>query len=242
MQAVREGAITTIVAMACAGLLGITAVAAQGEISGPKGARPAQVVPLSPDALYDGWRASQILGDRVVSRQGDTTGIVRNIELGESGRIQALVVETVRSPDVPEFVYRVPWGKVRKDEFPDKVVAMRPPGSFKGFELSPPDRSEENPPKDFPVSRVIGDYARLETGLAYGHVSDVVFNSEGRMIAVLVVRDHALGGGTFAFGFPGRIGHWKPAWSYYGLPYVTTKQAEAAAIRVDPKLFRRDGA
>jgi hypothetical protein len=77
----------------------------------------------------------------------------------------------------------------------------------------------------------------LQTGLAFGYVSDIIFSPDANMLAVLVLRDATAGRGLYAFGFPGTTGRWDPSAGYYGLPYVTTDQANAAAIRVDPKRF-----
>jgi hypothetical protein len=98
------------------------------------------------------------------------------------------------------------------------------------------DRSTKQP-DEFRITQVIGDYARLQAGQAYGYVGDAVFSPSGALLAVLIVRDATAGGGTFAFGFPGSIGAWNPRVGYYGLPYVTAEQAGLAALRVDAGRF-----
>jgi hypothetical protein len=200
-----------------------------------------QVVPLSADALYRGWRSSRILGADVVSKTGDEFAIVRNILVGHNGQIEALIVEHSASSMGPEFVHRIPWNRIELGMLPGKVVADISP---RGGQQYPLFAGKERP-NEFPVSEVVGDYARLQAGFAYGYVSDVVFDGSGRLQAVLVTRDAAAGGGTFAFGFPDTTGRWNPAVGYYGLPYKTVEQASAAAIRVDPVRFggeaRRSG-
>ena len=58
------------------------------------------------------------------------------------------------------------------------------------------------------------------------------------MTAVLVSRDTAGGGGTYAFPFRGTTGRWDPGASYYGLPFVTEGQAREAGLRIDPSRFK----
>jgi hypothetical protein len=145
-----------------------------------------------------------------------------------------LIVEASSSQSQAEFVFRVPWQNVGINEIPEKVVADLGTKSPRAELFSSKDNT---PPNEFSVTQVIGDYARLQTGFAYGYVNDVVFSDEGRMMAILVIRDSPSGGGTYAFGFPRSIGSWNPSAGYYGLPYVTTEQANAAAIRVDLEHF-----
>jgi hypothetical protein len=193
-----------------------------------------QVVPLTAEDIYRGWRATHVLGKPVRTKAGESFGIVRNILMGSDGRIVALIVEGPSSASQPEFVYRIPWDRFQTQAIPTQVVADAPPSSQSQFGLfSAEERSRAG---EFAVTTVIGDYARLQAGQAYGYVNDVVF-LDGRMTAVLVTRDPVAGGGTYAFGFPGTTGRWSPASGYYGLPYVTGQQANGAAVKVDLKRF-----
>lgn len=229
----------TTLLMACAVCAGIsfvgTSFAQQPVTRGPVSG--SQVVPLDAASLYQGWRASQILGDRVVNKINEELGTVRNILVGADGEIEALIVQNAGSPSFPEFVYRIPWRRVEANQIPNKVIADISPGAQKEYGVSLGDDGSTALPAEFAVTKVFGDYARLQQGFAYGFVSEVVF-SEGRMLAVLVIRDALAGGGIYAFGFPDETTvRWSPTLGYYGLPYVTVEKANAAAIRVDPKRF-----
>lgn len=61
---------------------------------------------------------------------------------------------------------------------------------------------------------VVGDYVRLQTGRGYGYVSDVVFGSDGVMSFIIVTRSEDVGGGKFAFPYPGQTGRWDARLSY----------------------------
>ncbi|WP_291862308.1 PRC-barrel domain-containing protein [Bradyrhizobium sp.] len=197
-----------------------------------------QVVPLTAQGVHQGWRASDVLGDGVLSGANDELGTVKNILIGRDGRIEALIVESVRRPDVPEFVFRIPWNRVVGITDPDHIVADIPLGQRQQFGLDPDRRDGAVSSDQFPVTEIIGDYARLQAGQAYGYVSDVVFTKDGRMLAVLVTRDGVSSGGTYAFGFPREpADRWSATASYYGLPYVTQEHANAAAVRIDATRF-----
>jgi hypothetical protein len=122
----------------------------------------------------------------------------------------------------------------------DSVAVDLSTGQWPQYGLFPGTDGVMTLPREFRLTEVLGDYARLQTGYGYGYVTDVVFSGDGRMIAVLISRDAAAGGGTFAFPYPGTTGPWDPALSYYGLPFVTESQATMAGLRVDPKRFKAD--
>jgi hypothetical protein len=199
----------------------------------PPAAGMRQVVPLTEQQLYVGWRASSILGQIIrSSTSSGNLGIVRNIAISSQGEISALVVE---SNDEPEFVLRIPWQRIDKTRLPNALFADLLNGRDRGLGLF---AKADGSPDEFRVTAVIGDNARLQPGLTYGYVSDVIFTRDGKLLAVLVTRDAPGGGGTFAFGFPGTTGRWDPNASYYGLPYITSQHATDAAIRVDRKRFQ----
>jgi sporulation protein YlmC with PRC-barrel domain len=199
-----------------------------------------QVVPLSANDLYRGWLASRVLGKGVISKTGLGLGTLRNIMIGDDGWIQALIIDD-DSTGGAEFVFRVPWRNVHSSLLPDRVVVDVSSRRQSEFDIFPDDEKKAEMSQEFAVSAVINDYARLQTGRGYGYVRDVVFTPEGRMRAVLVTRSARLGGGTVAFGFPASPAErWDPGTSYYGLPYVTTEQADAAAVSADLKHFKTD--
>ena len=60
-----------------------------------------QIVPLTAQSVYQGWRAADVLGDGVMSRANDELGTVKNILMGRDGSIEALIVESGGRPDIP---------------------------------------------------------------------------------------------------------------------------------------------
>jgi sporulation protein YlmC with PRC-barrel domain len=196
-----------------------------------------RVVPLSADELYQGWLASEVLGKELVSKGGARLGRVSNILVGtDTAQIGALVVEAAATGDAKEYVFRIPWQKVESSSLPDRVVVDLADSRLPEYDIFVPDQPKRSgqSAEDFAVSAVIGDRARLQTGRGYGYVRDVVFTPEGRLRAVLITRGIRLGGGTVAFGFPRSPSErWRAGAAYYGLPYVTSDQANLAAVTVD---------
>ena len=181
-------------------------VAAAPDSPKVRAASTSQVVPLSADVLYEGWRGSRLIGHDVFSKTQKNVGTVRNIVLDATGRIQAFVVEANQEKSNPGFAYRIPWQAVDKAKLPETIVADVADLKQPTYGLFSEEEQVAEVSDEFRLTEITGEYARLQPGLAFGYVSDVVFTNSGALLAVLVTRDAVAGGGTYAFGFPGKIG------------------------------------
>lgn len=197
-----------------------------------------QVSQLAPDPLYEGWRSQQVIGQQALRRNGEEAGIIRDLIIDENGRLAAIVIAGEGALNVPNALYRIPWSEVDLTPGQNGITIDLSDGKMPHHALFPGTEGVSTLPREFRLTEVIGDYARLQTGYGYGYVTDVVFDRGGRLIAVLISRDAASGGGTFAFPFPGIVGRWDPGASYYGLPFITDSQAQSAGLRIDPKRFK----
>jgi sporulation protein YlmC with PRC-barrel domain len=197
----------------------------------------AQVVPLSPEELYRGWLASEILGQEAVSRSGTSLGRIRNIQVSsETAQIDALIIEAPATKATEDFVFRVPWQKIDAG-VPHRVMVDIAHGRMPEYDLFAPGLPESTA-NAFSITAVIGEHVRLQTGSGYGYLRDAVFTPTGVLRAVLVTRRMELGGGTVAFGFPASPSErWRASTAYYGLPYITSNQANDAAVEVNLKRF-----
>jgi sporulation protein YlmC with PRC-barrel domain len=212
------------------GATGQNATARKPDLIGPVSA-------LSPDALYQGWRARQLLGDRVTTKDGREIGAVSDIVVDADGRAAALVVEGGGTVQVPDAVYRIPWENIDLTPGQDGVIVDLSAGPQPRYALFPGTSGVPTLPREFRIQEVVGDYARLRTGYGYGIVTGAVFARDGRIIAVLISRDASAGGGTAAFPFQGATGPWDASMSYFGLPFITDDQAREAGLRIDPSRF-----
>ena len=190
------------------------------------------------NTVYDGYRASRLLGSAVFSLKGEYLGAVRNVTMADDGQIVYLLVEGFRTKNEPEFISRIPFDRVLRPLHQGAIVADFSDLRSREYGLFTEPGDAQAEPHEFSISKVIGDYARLQAGQGYGYVSDLVFDRGGKLAAVVISRGAAAGGGTYAFPYPGQTGRWSPKLSYYGLPYVTADQANKAGLRLDMKEFQ----
>jgi sporulation protein YlmC with PRC-barrel domain len=197
-----------------------------------------QLSQIAPDALYEGWRSQQLIGQQALRKNGEEVGLIRDLIIDANGRLAAVLIAGGGALNVPDAFYRIPWREVDITPGQRGIALDLSDGKRPHYALFPGTESVPTLPREFRLTEVLGDYARLQTGYGYGYVMDAVFDKEGRLIAVLISRDAASGGGTYAFPFPGTVGRWDPGASYYGLPFVTDSQAQAAGLRIDPNRFK----
>lgn len=190
------------------------------------------------NTVYDGYRASRLLGSAVFSLKGEYLGAVRNLIMADNGQIVSLLVEGFRTRNEPEFISRIPFERVLRPLHQGALVADFSDLRSREYGLFTEPGNAQAEPHEFSISKIIGDYARLQAGQGYGYVSDLVFDHGGKLAAVVISREAAAGGGTYAFPYPGQTGRWSPKLSYYGLPYVTADQADKAGLRLDMKEFQ----
>lgn len=194
---------------------------------------------LDADVLYTGWRARALVGEDVRSSTGREMGSLRDIIVDASGRASAIVVEGGGVAGIPDAVYRIPWQSLNIQR---SGISVSSAGSNPDYGRAPGREGISTWPREYRLSEVIGDNARLRTGYLYGYVTDVVLAKNGRITAVLVAPDAAGDEReTVAFPFHGRVGRWEPQSSYFGLPFVTPKQARQAGLKVDPARFADAG-
>lgn len=194
---------------------------------------------LNPDALYSGWRVRALAGQQVSGQNGRSMGSLHDVIVDTSGRAAAIVVEGGGVAGVPDTVYRIPWQSV---SIGSDGISVSSAGPNPDYGTMSGQQGVATWPREYRLSEVIGDNARLRTGQLYGYVTDVVLSNNGRVAAVLVAPD--AGGderATVAFPFHGRIGRWDPGSSYFGLPFVTPKQARQAGLEVEPSRFAHAG-
>ncbi|WP_158668250.1 PRC-barrel domain-containing protein [Bradyrhizobium guangdongense] len=220
--------------VASAGLSG----AVRAETATPVATEQSAQSPQFANTVYSGYRASRLLGSAVFSLKGEYMGAVRNVVMADDGQIMSLLVEGFRTKDEPEFISRIPFKRVLRPLHEGAIVAEFSDLRSREYGLFVDPGQAQDEPHEFSISKVIGDYARLQAGQGYGYVSDLVFDNGGKLAAVVISREASAGGGTYAFPYPGQTGRWSPKLSYYGLPYVTADQANKAGLRLDMREFQ----
>lgn len=187
---------------------------------------------VTADDLYRGFRATRLLGQDVKGPNGKEIGEVQDILVDHEGKIAAIVVEAGGFLDIGDAAFRVKWSDVKTTpgqdgiEVPITEATAERYGLFDGPETLAPN------PREFRVSEIIGDSARLRNGTGYGRVSNVVFGRDGRMLGVLVGRDIGYGAGIYGYPYYGYGYGWTPGLAHYALPYDNAGLA-ARAPRID---------
>jgi sporulation protein YlmC with PRC-barrel domain len=196
---------------------------------------------IGPDVLYKGWRAEALLGEDVYGPRGEQIGEVENILVGADGRITGIVVEGGGFLGIGDAAFRVPWNQVDVTAGQDGIKVSLTEERAETLGLFDGPNWVATGPREWRVSELIGDYARLRNGLGFGYVTDVVFGRDGRMLATLVNRDLAYGGGLYGYPFYGWNYGWDPGLDYYALPYETPELAAATPVldydRFDDGIF-----
>lgn len=187
---------------------------------------------VTADDLYRGFRATRLLGQDVKGPNGNEIGEVQDILVDQEGKITAIVVEAGGFLDIGDAAFRVKWSDVKSTpgqdgiEVPITEATAERYGLFDGPETLVPNARE------FRVSELIGDSARLRNGTGYGRVSNVVFGRDGRMLGVLIGRDIGYGAGIYGYPYYGYGYGWTPGLAYYALPYDNAGLA-ARAPRIE---------
>lgn len=186
------------------------------------------------DELYaDGWRAERLLDADVYGMNGEEIGEIENIVVGPDDRVHSVIIEAGGFLDIGDTHLRVPWDEVTIGNDPEQVTVpvteetVDDYGLFGNGEIAAVPEEYEARPQAWKVTDLIGDYARLGNGEAYGWVGDLIFDRSGMLRAVVVSPDIRYGvGGPYAYPWYGYPHGWTPAYAYYDLPYGIDEVSE----------------
>lgn len=182
------------------------------------------------EQIEKGWHVSPLLGRKVVTRTATELGRLRDVLVNASGDIVGVVVAGQGTTLERGQQVRISWHQIDQVKFPSEIVlnAAAMPDA-RGGASSTSEAARE--PGELAVTELFGDYARVQSGRAFGYVSDLIFSNGGTLQAILVQRDQ--NGGTYAVPFRGWTGRWLSGMSDFGLPYATLGRAELAAHQME---------
>lgn len=186
--------------------------------------------------LYKGVRASRLMDQDVYGSNANEIGEVQDVLVGPDGKIRAIVVEAGGFLDIGDAAFRIPWNEVNLTPGTEGVQIKMTEATAERYDLFDGPETVFTGPREFRLSELIGDYARLQDGTGYGLVSDVVISREGRISGVIVTRDIGLGAGAYGYPYYGYGYGFDPGFNWYGMPYSSPDQA-AMAPRIDYGLF-----
>lgn len=182
----------------------------------------AEIVELSSwntKGLEGGWRASVMTDTPVYGETGEDIGEVSNIFVGPDDQIQSIVVEAGGFLDIGDTHFRVPWDQVDLTAGTEGVQVPVNEDNVEDFDLFGDEPGTG--PRSWRVSEVIGDYVRLEDGVNYGIVDDLIFDDAGELQSIVVNPSIGYGvGGYYAYPWYGYDYGFDPGADYYDLPYA----------------------
>ncbi len=183
---------------------------------------------VSLNLIYTGWSARDLIGQDVYGSNQNDLGEIQDLIVDPKGKVKSIVVEGGGFLDIGNSTFRIPLSDV--DMTPGKdgvsVTVSEQQAENRGWYDEP--EAVSTGPREFRVNQLIGEYARLKDGKGFGYVSDVVFGKNGKIMAVLVDRDKANGGGTYGYPYYGYNGGWRPGADRYALPFSSLEMASQA--------------
>ena len=169
------------------------------------------------EGLRGGWRAEQALDMPVFGPGGERIGEIDNLIVGPDGGVRSAVIEVGEGfLGIGGTRLSVPWPNV--DFVPGGARVPLSERDVRAYGLFEDVQVTEGP-RSWKAAELLEDYVRLADGSGYGWVEDLVFDSHGRLQAVVVARDISHGPGLCAFPYYGYPYGFDPGLGYYRLPY-----------------------
>jgi hypothetical protein len=193
--------------------------------------------PVDVERLYSGWLARNVIGKPLVGADGQRIGQVDDLIFTPAGAINAVVVE---GDGLERDYATVPWGGIlREDGAAGGLVAPMPAGEvvFEGRPLE--GTPEHRGPSAFLASELLDDVVTGSDAVDFGPIVDLAVSEDGNLVAALVERNAALGGGLYAFPFAGVEQGLHSGVERIEIP-ISTAEAAAQVETVDARRF--DGA
>ena len=174
------------------------------------------------------WSAEEMIDTDVRGQAGEEIGEVKDIVVGQDGRITQVIVEVGGFLEIGDQHIGVPWRDVRIGENMQFVqVPLREVenGTYSLHGRIPQGEEVATALTSWRVNELIGDYASLEDNPRYGIVRDLIFNDRGEAQGIIVQRGAGPWGRGGWYGYP-YYGFSRGAYAY-PLPYRTSQLGEA---------------
>ena len=191
---------------------------------------------VTAEQMYKGFRATHLMGQGAYGPNGSKIGEVQEVLVDADARVTAIVVEGGGFLDIGDAAFRVPWREVDLTPGRDGVRIPITEANAERYGLFDGPETLATGPREFRLSEVIGDAARLRNGVGYGLVTDVALSREGRIVGLVVNRDIGWGASLYAYPFYGVGYGFVPGANWIALPHLTPEEA-AGAPRIDLSRF-----
>lgn len=200
------------------------------------------------DDLYSNGVSTRNLFDRdVYGQTDDEIGEVEDILIGPEGQVQSIVAEVGGLWDIGDTHVSIPIGQADMSDGRITVPVTEDTVGDYGFWNNEPVQTDavgseivegvddEVVPRAWRASELIGDYARLREGDAYGnygYVSDLILR-DNKVAAVVVQPRAGYGPGYRAYPYYGYDYGWDAGSPNYDLPYTDDDVRDAEPFDYD---------
>ncbi|MCB8835834.1 PRC-barrel domain-containing protein [Aurantimonas sp. VKM B-3413] len=186
----------TTTALAFAGtLLATFAAQAQGSNDKTPG--------ISLDGV-SGFSAEGLLQQDVAGQDGQPIGEVINFEIADNGSITRVIINSDGFLGVDETVIAVPFSAIDLTPQMPGIRADIEEDDTDSYSIFGPNKADAAKKSSYRVSALLGDDVKLKHGSDYGYLTDLAFDQQGHVKAVVVQPDVAFGAsGYYAFPFDG---------------------------------------
>ncbi|MEE2952334.1 MAG: PRC-barrel domain-containing protein [Pseudomonadota bacterium] len=150
----------------------------------------------------NGFTAEALLEQDVSGQDGQPIGEVINFEISDDNLIQRVLINSDGFLGIDETVIAVPYDAIDLTEDEDGIRAKIEEDDTDAYSIFSPNDKSTASAGSYRVSSLIGDDVLLKGGDEFGYLSDLAFDRNGRLQAVIVQPDITIDAeGYYAFPF-----------------------------------------
>lgn len=184
------------------------------------------------------WSANEMIDTDVRGANGEEIGEVKDIIVDRNGNISKVIVEVGGFLEMGDQHIGVPFKDVKIGRNMESVqVPLREveSGTYSLYGRVPQGEDVAQARTSWRVNELIGDYASLADVPRYGMVTDALFDTKGKLQAVVINRTAGAWGNAGWYGYP--YAGYRPGYNY-GFPYRSTDVGDRG--RFDYVLFAEE--
>jgi hypothetical protein len=203
---------------------------------------PMPLAHWSYERVYDGWYVDGVIDRPISGPHGDEIGNFKILLLNTEGKIVALIAVVGGLLDIGDTLVTIPWRVIERRDgkvfspitvetaekygmFADEFYTAEDVGTFDGV-----NEFFETGPHIWKATSLLDDYVVLPSGEPFGYVTDLVFDDEGELTAVVAVYANRAVGRRGVYAFPWDDRGWQPGLDHYTLRHTEQEIAQLPTI------------
>ena len=171
------------------------------------------------DTMKDGWMASSLIDAEVRGANGEELGDVLNLVLDSEGNLISVIVESGGILDIGDNHFRVPWSEVDVASDHESVTVPVEAGNVDEYTLFDGEQIDRKVAENsYRATELVRSFIALEDRKGFGMVTDLVFNDQDRLEAVVAQPTYGAGG-TGYYALPYMQGTYSRSTGSWNFPY-----------------------